>query len=839
MTSPSQGIVGNVNNIPPELRQLPFFVVRKGKLPYNPRTGKLARTNQPDTWCSFEEAVEAVSSGAYDGIGIVIPKDSGLAAIDLDTVRDPDTGWIDPIAREIIERCGSYTEVSMSGYGFHILGHYNFGSLQWTRRRLPENNIFRPDVDRTTGNTKRNQNGEIIYKRPEIEIYSQSQYIALTGDLYGLNRDLRDLSTLISELAQRFAEPNQLKIQTPTPTVPPSLEFPAALPPTQTTTPPIEQILKKARNAKNGDKFSKLMDGDLSEYNGDHSRADLALCSMAAYWTRADRNIMDAIFRISGLMRPKWDEQRGGKTYGELTIEEAIKNYRANPPHVSPSSLEATSTPTLALQKTGKLNNSGQSLLNQISALDPLHHISLINTELGGAQLFAHIFGAFCKFVSESRQWYIYDGKKWAPDDIRLMGQCQQLASAVHKYVMSLEIKNPDLQKAAHSAAKLWTKRNFRERVLRDAEVYCVASFSDFDRAEYLLNVQNGTINLKDFSFHDHSPDDRITKMAAVTYDPQAKSEIWESFLLQIFDGDEETIDYVQRIIGYSLLGSSPEECFFVFYGKTRAGKNTFLTPIQAMLGQDYVKIVAPETIAVKKFSNGSAPSEDLVRLSGMRLAIIDEPDKRLHINSGLIKRISGNNAITARGMYARSSVEIIPTFSLLIATNYLPNIDDPTIYNSNRLRLVHFAHQFSLNEQDHSLKERLCDPVILSAVFNWCLEGLSKYYTRGLVTPTKSQQMLQDLTLDCDLIATFFNNELVSDPEADIKLTSVYLQYKQWCEQLNYTPEPYNEFLHLVEAQYTVYRNKRPRNAGRNASPATILVGYRAKSCSGNDQYN
>ena len=189
--------------------------------------------------------------------------------------------------------------------------------------------------------------------------------------------------------------------------------------------------------------------------------------------------------------------------------------------------------------------------------------------------------------------------------------------------------------------------------------------------------------------------------------------------------------------------------------------------------------------------------------------------------------------------MYARSSVEIIPTFSLLIATNYLPNIDDPTIYNSNRLRLVHFAHQFSLNEQDHSLKERLCDPVILSAVFNWCLEGLSKYYTRGLVAPTKSQQMLQDLTLDCDLIATFFNNELVSDPEADIKLTSVYLQYKQWCEQLNYTPEPYNEFLHLVEAQYTVYRDKHPRNAGRNASPATILVGYRAKSCSGNDQYN
>ena len=248
----------------------------------------------------------------------------------------------------------------MSGYGFHILGHYNFGSLQWTRQWLPENNILRPDVDRK-GEIKRDQNGDIIYKRPEIEVYIQSQYIALTGDIYGANHDLRDLNTVITELEQRFAEPNQLKMQTPTPAAPPSLKAPAALPPTQTTTPPIEQILNKARNAKNGDKFSKLMDGDLSEYNGDHSRADLALCSMAAYWTRADRNIMDAIFRISGLMRPKWDEQRGGKTYGELTIEEAIKNYRANPPHVSPSSLEATSTPTLALQKTGKLKATPQN----------------------------------------------------------------------------------------------------------------------------------------------------------------------------------------------------------------------------------------------------------------------------------------------------------------------------------------------------------------------------------------------------------------------------------------------------------------------------------------------
>ncbi len=107
---------------------------------------------------------------------------------------------------------------------------------------------------------------------------------------------------------------------------------------------------------KNGDKFSKLMDGDLSEYNGDHSRCGFGtVFPLAAYWTRADRNIMDAIFRISRSdATHKWDEQRGGKTYGELTIEEAIKNYRANPPHVSPSSRSDIHPLTLAPRKPGK-----------------------------------------------------------------------------------------------------------------------------------------------------------------------------------------------------------------------------------------------------------------------------------------------------------------------------------------------------------------------------------------------------------------------------------------------------------------------------------------------------
>ncbi len=131
--------MNDYSNIPEELRALPQWVVHRKKVPYNPHTDDPAKAGQPDTWADFTTAIQATN---YDGIGFEFQKDNGLIGIDLDTVRDPGSGWIDPLALDIIARAGSYTEISPSGYGFHIICR---GSpvLKWNKKKLPQNQIER------------------------------------------------------------------------------------------------------------------------------------------------------------------------------------------------------------------------------------------------------------------------------------------------------------------------------------------------------------------------------------------------------------------------------------------------------------------------------------------------------------------------------------------------------------------------------------------------------------------------------------------------------------------------------------------------------------------------
>jgi putative DNA primase/helicase len=144
--------IHNLDNIPNELKVLKQWVCwNSTKFPINARTGNKAEVNNPDTWCTFEEAREGVLSGKYKGVGFVLTKDDPYVIIDLDHVIDPDTGEIQPWAQKIIDRMDSYTEISQSGTGIHII----------VRGKKP-------------GDRCKSRNGQ-------VEIYDHSRYFALTA----------------------------------------------------------------------------------------------------------------------------------------------------------------------------------------------------------------------------------------------------------------------------------------------------------------------------------------------------------------------------------------------------------------------------------------------------------------------------------------------------------------------------------------------------------------------------------------------------------------------------------------------------------------------------------
>lgn len=262
----------NFNSIPTALRDQPNWVCRRGKIPINPRTGQAAKAGQPDTWARFEEAVQAAPR--YDGIGFEFDG-SGIIGIDFDHCIE--NGQLAPWVQDWVSRFDSYTELSPSGTGIHILCQ---GSLH----------------------------GRPAVKRKEVEIYDRARYFTMTGRTFGTPRPLRDAQAALDSLYEAFGRKDE-KPRQAAPVCPLDMDD--------------GTLIKKIEQSAGGARFAPLWRGDTGGY-GSHSEADLALCSILAFWTRCNADQMDRLFRSSGLMRDKWDRRQSGSTYGALTIQKAI-----------------------------------------------------------------------------------------------------------------------------------------------------------------------------------------------------------------------------------------------------------------------------------------------------------------------------------------------------------------------------------------------------------------------------------------------------------------------------------------------------------------------------------
>ena len=236
-------------NVPKELAITPQWVSWSGtlgpngkisKIPINPWSGKNAEINTPDTWGTFDQAVKFSWDNNLPGIGFVFTKNDDFVGIDLDDCFDPDTGSTTSEAQEIINHLDTYTEISPSGRGVHIIAK---GAL--------------PPGSRKAG---------------KVEIYDARRFFTITGKtLNGSPARMMERSKEILDFYQSLFPPPEAK---------------ADLPSNQKEADD-QVLIEMAKSAENSQKFKRLWDGDFSAYPS-HSEADLALCQMLAYWTKQD-----------------------------------------------------------------------------------------------------------------------------------------------------------------------------------------------------------------------------------------------------------------------------------------------------------------------------------------------------------------------------------------------------------------------------------------------------------------------------------------------------------------------------------------------------------------------
>lgn len=692
------------------------------------------------TWCTYEEAKKAKEIYGFDGIGFVIPK--GYWGIDIDK-RD----FEDEITKDIlILFYNTYAEKSPSGKGLHIIGKVDL-------TKIPKN------VDGTKLNEKYYQ------KNPhkKIECYFgglTNRFFTFTENVI-VDKSINDYTEQLLTFLDKYMK-RETKKKTATITDSAIIDMACA------------NIIEIIKTSEQAEKFNKLyFDGDISDYSEDDSSADMALCDILAFYCGEDFEIIDKLFCDSKLYREKWDRL----DYKHNTIKKAI-----------------------ALCK-GKFYKNGVNfrMLQKLKMLTPEKRYS--HNDIGMSKLFADIYKLQLRYNTTAKQWYYFNGKVWQEDtgSMKARQKMEELANTLLAYIPYIKTEDEDKKSKYLNYIKTLATYSTRKKLLEDSQSKMFVSQTDFDKNKDLFNCQNVTYNLKTHKFTEHNPDDLLAKISNVVYEPKATCPQFKKFMNEIMEHNKNKIDFLQKILGYAITADTSLEKCFILYGKTtRNGKGTLMDTILYLLG-DYAMTAVPETLALKKWKDSSKASGDIARLNGCRFVNISEPSHDMVIDSALLKTLTGRDKITARFLN-QNEFEFYPMFKLFINSNYLPIINDDTVFKSGRINVITFDKHFTEEEQDKTLKDKLKEENELSGIFNWCLKGLNNFYEEGLTTPKEITVATAEYEKRNDKIAKFFKQELVKNSKKNVSCNDTYNKYCEWCVQNKLPSLSKSEFMQYLK---------------------------------------
>ena len=777
----------DIKNIPAKLKSDCRFCVwkfekrsgQKTKMPYNPANGDRARINDLRTFADFKTTLMAYAMGGYDGIGIAVG--SGIGAFDIDHCIREDGTLNDTAAAVLSIFPTAYVEKSPSGKGLRGF----FG--------VPEDFVY----DKTVYYINNRSKG--------LEVYmpgATNRFVTVTGDVYRtgeIPNDETAMTTLLDSLMKRNKQVQNTQLR-------------------HHSYLDDDAVIAHAEEANNGDKFKRLFAGDWEDLYDSQSDADMALLSILAFWCGCDEEQMDRIFRTSGLMRDKWDRRQAGTTYGAISIRNTVNTCAAV--YVPVNAQDIVDEEFTNLDPDSKSPEFQPDITKLTLSLDemaPHTNPRYGRDEIGMGNMFADFFKPIARYNSERGIWYVYDGTVWQPDteNLKVAELAKLLADKL--YVFALTITEEDARKRFIDRVRKLQLRKHRETMLKDAKSVFPLSMRSFDQDIYLFNCKNGTLDLRTMEFREHRPEDYLTKVSPVNYDPEADCPRWHTFMDEIMQGDKARADYLQKAIGYALTGDTKMECLFILYGPTsRNGKGTTMESILRIMGE-YGKNADPTMLQAKFNAQSNGPTEEIARLAGARFVNISEPAKKLTIDAALTKRLTGNDTITARYLH-ENSFEFRPNFKIFINTNHRPNITDLTLFDSGRIKIIPFDRHFDEKEQDKDLKTTFAKPENMSGILNWMLEGYKMFRSQGLEMPDSVINATDDYRKASDKIAQFCEACLVSKPGAMLRSKSVYNRYKQWSESNGYHAEGIKNFKTEFLKHYVEDR-RRPPDGGEKTT--------------------
>ena len=396
------------------------------------------------------------------------------------------------------------------------------------------------------------------------------------------------------------------------------------------------------------------------------------------------------------------------------------------------------------------------------------------NTDVGNSQrLIAH-HGQDLLYCFPWGSWLVYDGTRYAVDESgEIHRRAKQTVKGIYREAASAA--DDETRKALAKHAVRSESENRIQAMISLAKSEAPVMPADLDASPWLLNVSNGTIDLRTGELLEHRREDLLTKLAPVEYDPEASAPVWQATLERVLPS-EEVRAFFKRLCGYAISGDVSEHILPVLYGTGANGKSTILNALLEAAGE-YGMQAAPDLLIAKR---GGHPTE-VADLFGMRLVASIEVEDGRRLAEALVKSLTGGDKVRARKM-RQDFWQFDPTHTAFLCTNHKPEIRGTDNAIWRRIRLIPFTETIPPAEQDKKLPEKL--RAELPGILTWCVEGCLEWQREGLQAPAEVRKATGAYRSEMDVIGAFLRDECEESPDFKASFASVYDRYAEWCAE-------------------------------------------------------
>jgi putative DNA primase/helicase len=770
-------------NIPQELMDKRQWVnwdleIRDGKQTKVPKqpNGRNADSTDPGTWSDFEACVGALENGSrFRGIGFVFNHDYTGTDFD-DCVLNG--GIINPDVARLVAQLNSYTEYSQSKRGLHVI-----------------NNATKPGVTCRKSGSK-------------VEMYDSGRFFCMTGDLFdGCGSSIEHHQEDVDQVYYDVFGDEKSSDRSQDPATSHAIALDDRV------------VIEKASAAKNGDKFKRLFfDGDVAEYAGDDSAADLAICDLLTFWCGDDRAQIDHIFRQSQLMRSKWDRPTGATTYGEMTISKAIEGCEEVYQGQCVESENAVAT------------SKKKPLSELVFDRELQHELCVVTEDKSGNEHVKPVPGQIAKYLQDhyfdfitfrdNEQVYYYDQES----GLYVKGGESKIKEAVEIIIGDPLTTQSLLQIIEHIKRQTFVGR---------ADVDAI----DLDR----VAIGDGILNTRTREIVPFGPKHIYLSKLPPIYDQDAPTDEVEKYVNSTFHPDD--VPWLQEYYGWHLEPSMRFQKDAMLLGSGDNGKTVFENILIAIFGEENVA-----SISIQDMNDDKYATAELYQ----KVANIydDLPAGRIR-DSGQFKILTGNGRARAQVKY-QQSFYFYNRAKGTYSANKLPGTRDLSFAFFKRWLIAEMPYRFvdridikgnltDLGDDErHKIEgivERMTTPAMLSAWLNWMLDGLDRLRANERFSSSKTQEDIRDIWLmQTSPISMFVKDCISKVPGKNTEKKTVYNHYLKWCEANEVDAEKEAEFAKTLRPLLGA-SSVRPRSGGKRPTCWEDIVIKGEKSCAAEEK--